>query len=446
MERYQQGKSATFAHFEYPRERIESTLATIVVSEPFRTSPQCRDLLQHIVSHTLNSEHELLKERVLGATVFGRKPDYDTASDSIVRVRAADVRKRLAQFYQSDACLPGMIRIDVPTGGYHASFRALSEAPQKAAAQTANSHDESGNGPEMFAGAGSALPADRSGAGSAKGTRSWLRIGASFLLLLTVAGVCWAVWRPHKVTLFEQFWAPALSSPKAITIYNADNPAYRLRCDGEGMRNQNPFLLAQAPIGLHNVPCEQTKGIKASDLIPIHNQLITIGDGYATALLCALFARHDKPYQLRYASELSFIDLRYSPAVLIGAFNNEWTLETTRELKFVFSEYPSIRERGGQNRVWALAHVAPDGKTTEDYAIVSRVFNTDTGQVLIATAGITQYGTRAAGEFLTTEGELGSALRNLPSGWAKRNVQFVIHTQVFRDTPGRPMVVASSAW
>jgi hypothetical protein len=181
-------------------------------------------------------------------------------------------------------------------------------------------------------------------------------------------------------------------------------------------------------------------------VIPIQNQFITIGDGYATALLCGLFARKDKPYQLRFGSELSFEDLRYSPAVLIGAFNNGWTLETTKDFKFVFSEYPFIHERGGQNRVWTPSHVGRDGKTEEDYAIVSRVFSSDTGQLLITAAGITQQGTRAAGEFLTSRDELDNALKGVPSGWAKRNVQFVLHTQIVREVPARPTVVASYSW
>lgn len=153
---------------------------------------------------------------------------------------------------------------------------------------------------------------------------------------------------------------------------------------------------------MYPVPRKQGEQFGVSDLIPVQNQFMAIGDGYATALLCGLFARKGKPYQLRFGSELSFVDLRYSPAVLIGAFNNGWTLETTRDLKFVFSEYPSIRERGGQNRVWTLSRVHRDGKSEEDYAIVSRVLSSYTGQFLIAAAGITQNGTRAAGEFLTS--------------------------------------------
>src|SRR5450631_1261643 len=125
MERYQRTKHATIPQDECPRERIESTVAAILASDPFRTSSQCRELLQHIVTHTLTAEYGLLKERVIGVSVFGRKTDYDPAGDPIVRVRAADVRKRLAQFYQGDGCPAGMARIDIPTGGYRATFRIL---------------------------------------------------------------------------------------------------------------------------------------------------------------------------------------------------------------------------------------------------------------------------------------------------------------------------------
>ena len=51
-----------------------------------------------MVEHSLSGQEGDLRERVLGVEVFGRASKYDTAEDPVVRVRAADVRKRLAQF------------------------------------------------------------------------------------------------------------------------------------------------------------------------------------------------------------------------------------------------------------------------------------------------------------------------------------------------------------
>ena len=45
----------------------------------------------------------IIKERTLGIEIFGRPADYDTASDPIVRVTAAEIRKRIAQYYRNPA-------------------------------------------------------------------------------------------------------------------------------------------------------------------------------------------------------------------------------------------------------------------------------------------------------------------------------------------------------
>lgn len=446
MQRWRDGKNTRIEPGECSRERIETTLAAILASDHFRNSPQCRDMLRYVVEHTLASQHDLLKERVIGVTVFGRKANYDTASDPIVRVRAADLRKRLARYYQSDACLAGMPRIDIPVGGYHAVFRVCQDEHPRVESALEGHTDALGEAP--FGGLiehRSPFQIEKSAVTpSTGGKHTRLQLGLMSATIIVAAASC-LIWKSRSHGPFEEFWAPAFASSKAITIYNADSPAYRLRWRAGATQNDNPHV--RGFFGMEDkVGFKGGEKVEASDLIPIQNQFITIGDGYATALLCGLFARHEKPYELKFGTEMSFVDLRYAPAVLIGAFNNGWTLETTKELRFNFSEYPSICERGGQNRAWTLSHLGPDGETPDDYAIVSRIFNANSGQVLIAAAGITQYGTRAAGEFLTTPEELEDALRHAPSGWKRRNIQFVIHTQIVRETPGRPTVVASYIW
>src|SRR6201997_1338440 len=83
------------------RPQIKEALEDILQSTPFRTSRQCQDMFRYIVEHSLAGSDDLLRERVIGAEVFGRAADYDTAEDPVVRVRAANVRKRLAQYYQA---------------------------------------------------------------------------------------------------------------------------------------------------------------------------------------------------------------------------------------------------------------------------------------------------------------------------------------------------------
>lgn len=99
------------------REQLERLLA----SPHFHNSRRFPSLLRFVVEHVLNGQTDLLKERTLGIEVFGRSANYDTSADPIVRVTAAEVRKRIAQYYDE----PGRereLRISLPSGSYVPQF------------------------------------------------------------------------------------------------------------------------------------------------------------------------------------------------------------------------------------------------------------------------------------------------------------------------------------
>src|SRR5271157_521623 len=100
--------------------RIREALGDVLQSAPFRNTRQCQSFLKYIVEHTLAGESDLLRERVIGTEVFGRSHDYEPGDDPVVRVRAAEVRKKLAQYYQNHADSP--VRIDIPPGSFKAVF------------------------------------------------------------------------------------------------------------------------------------------------------------------------------------------------------------------------------------------------------------------------------------------------------------------------------------
>ena len=54
-----------------------------------------------------------IKERTIGIELFGRIADFETSGDSIVRVNATDVRRRLGQYYQ-EARDPDPVQIVLP--------------------------------------------------------------------------------------------------------------------------------------------------------------------------------------------------------------------------------------------------------------------------------------------------------------------------------------------
>jgi hypothetical protein len=90
-------------------------------STAFRTSPKSCEFLRHIVHSTLNGNTDELKERLIGMSLLGREATYDTGSDSGVRVRANDVRKRLAAYSKARLGVSNFV-FDLPSGSYVPRF------------------------------------------------------------------------------------------------------------------------------------------------------------------------------------------------------------------------------------------------------------------------------------------------------------------------------------
>src|SRR6266567_244796 len=108
--------------------QVREELRNVFASEAFKGGKRAQDFLQIVVEHALAGSFDNLRERMLGAEIFGRPVNYDTANDAVVRVKASEVRKRLAQYYQSLESPPA-VRIDLPTGSYAPQFTLGAAAP-----------------------------------------------------------------------------------------------------------------------------------------------------------------------------------------------------------------------------------------------------------------------------------------------------------------------------
>ncbi len=111
-----------------PLADIQEHVARITASSGFSNSERLRELLRYTVTEALEGRGASLKESVLGVTVFGRKPGYDSDAKSIVRVEFARLRKKLEQYYEGEGSHESW-RILFPKGSYAPEFvRAESAA------------------------------------------------------------------------------------------------------------------------------------------------------------------------------------------------------------------------------------------------------------------------------------------------------------------------------
>ena len=134
---------------------VREHLKEVIASQEFASSKRSQDFLQLIVEHALAGRFDNLRERMIGAEMFGRPIDYDTANDAVVRVKATEVRKRLAQYYLGLA-KPPRVRIEIPAGTYVSKFHW--EKPEETAvAEPAIA----ASGAEFLSPSGDALPSEQ---------------------------------------------------------------------------------------------------------------------------------------------------------------------------------------------------------------------------------------------------------------------------------------------
>ena len=178
---------------------VRRHLQDIISSPAFTGSKRAQEFLQLVVEHALNDRVDSLKERMIGVEMFGRPVDYDTANDAVVRVKASEVRRRLAQYYQH-ARRDLTLRIELPVGSY---VPRLAPPQEKAglASETVAGPVSAKNlleTPSALDQAGSAAPV------SAR-PRSWRRwaVLTSVLALFLVAGT----------VAIQKWWGTFVSSP-----------------------------------------------------------------------------------------------------------------------------------------------------------------------------------------------------------------------------------------
>jgi TolB-like protein/Tfp pilus assembly protein PilF len=102
---------------------VRAQLERILASTPFAGSHRSQRFLRYVVDNSLDDAHESLKEYAIAIDVFERDSSYDPSIDATVRVEAGRLRSRLREYY-ADAGRNDPLVIDMPKGGYRATFVA----------------------------------------------------------------------------------------------------------------------------------------------------------------------------------------------------------------------------------------------------------------------------------------------------------------------------------
>lgn len=392
-------------------------LERLLANPFFSHSRRFPSFLRFVVTHTLSGQTELLKERTLGIEVFGKSANYDTANDPIVRVTAAEIRKRLAQYYQEPAH-DHELRLSLPPGSYvpkfdppH-SFRA-EEPPAMLAVR------------EHVTGGVEALLELHPAPVVPSGHR-WTTAVLTGVVLLLIAAGGWVWWQNSQQSALMEFWAPVLNSTDPVLFCIADQTQY-------------------TAIALRDAQDPSKQQV-------LHDNLtaVVIDDLSPTVKIAGFLQSNHKKYSMRGEGSTTLMDLRAGPTVFIGAFDNQWTLRLLKPLRFHFVNDETMTRFGivdGASKTpttWVVDRAQQIATNNyNDYAIVARFTDSTTGKLAVVAAGIGRGGTIAAGELLTDAAQLAPVLR---AAGDKHNIELVLSTPIIGGEPGPPRVEASYAW
>jgi hypothetical protein len=391
---------------------VREQLRRLLAHPLFTNSKRYPVLLAYAVEQTLDGNAGELKERTIGVEAFGRVPDYDVNLDPVVRTTAAEVRKRLIQYYYNPDHA-GELVIELPLGSYVPSFREPTP-PQTGLASELVSGQKTEPSSEDLRALGNAEQ------GSSRLTVRHWALGALALLFAVFIGFgIGRVGFPKQPSNLGRFWEPITATSGRVTY-----------CLGEPRDAVDNAQLIPG-ISVYG-------GLDVSDVITLARSIIPLVPKNGALRVVA-------------ASTAEFTQLREGPFVLIGAYDNAWTMRVTQDLPFGF-EYDAkhvrrlVDRKSPQKRGWSLRWEIPNSKLAQDYAIVARIHDNVTGQPVIILAGILGPGTEAAGEVVSNPAYLNAMLEKAPRNWDQMNLEAVIEAHVIEGHPGPPTVVAVETW
>ena len=379
-------------HLELSEDSCRDALTSVLASETLRHSDQLRKILQYICEAALEGRGGDVTENAIAIDVLNRLPSYTPTDDSSVRTRVYTLRRKLARYYEVENP-SASVCIEIPKGGYIPRFYQR-EAPRD---------------PQKFTRLRSHL---------------WLTSAALLVGFVLTGMLAFRLYRFDTMGI----WAPLIQS------------------------GQGPILIVVGA-GRFAPSIDEVHDPQAADLPMPTNynkyRVDRVGTGDARALfhLGVLFGRLNVPSEVRLSSRTSFEDLHSSPIVLLSAFNNQFTLKATSNLRYHFERYDlfsgEIVDSKQPSQHWHL-DVNSNGQVVSDYGIAARLMSEGPGRPMVIAAGLEQCGTEASLAILTDAQE--RLIRRLPAGWQHRNFEALVGVNVVDGTCGAPSILHVEVW
>ncbi len=410
-------------------EEVRQLLGRILESRHFSSAPKKQKFLQLICEAYLEGRASKLNEYLIGYEVFDRKETYDPALDSIVRVGAHEVRKKLERYYKVEGRNEALL-LEIPAGSYIPNFTRLRREPEP----TGLTKDPPA--PSLIARFTGFL-------GYFVGYRShFARVENIWILSLALVSIISIIGagmlalsnrqlrmqikegdQPKELAaVYKPVWEPFLNDGSPTLLVLSNPPVYRFwnPADHKSLSDISINLTPSQTAALEERLGRERLVLKNNPLprlVLSYDEYTGVGEAVGLYRLTSLFKSLSKGPMLKQSRTVSAEDMKSHNVILLGSvWVNEWSGKDL--IKEDFGSGPSAtiinhNPLPGEEREYGAKFDEETGRLIEDYGLITIKPNISEKKTVMVLAGTHSEGTEAAAEYLTSEENLANLNQRL---------------------------------
>ncbi len=244
---------------ESEAQAVRRQLERVLESPGFSRNERMSRFLRFVVEGHLDGKDHELKESVIAVEVFGRRPDFDSRLDPVVRTEAVRLRARLSEYYLKEGKADALV-IELPKGGYVPRFREVEEERKVSAT-------------------------------SQPGARFWVAVGLASVVIGLAAAAWWTQHRRSPIPIAvlplentnhdpaNDYFADGLTDELIRDLSIIDGLAVRSRTSSFGIRGR-PRNIRDAGQQLQADYILEGSVLRAGQRLRIDVQLIRVSDDF----------------------------------------------------------------------------------------------------------------------------------------------------------------------